>query len=114
MAYTKQTWNNGDIITADKMNHMEDGIASSDAMIVRSVDDDGTFIIYDKTWQEVTNALKNGMPVYILEETEGIEEQNIPEVTYFKPIIGSEIATTGSLPYKIYFITNLSTSIGRL
>lgn len=27
MAYAKQTWNNGDVITADKLNHMEDGIA---------------------------------------------------------------------------------------
>ena len=27
MAYVKQNWKNGDIITADKLNHMEDGIA---------------------------------------------------------------------------------------
>lgn len=26
MAYVKQTWQNGQIITADKLNHMEDGI----------------------------------------------------------------------------------------
>lgn len=26
MSYEKQTWSNGDIITADKLNHMEDGI----------------------------------------------------------------------------------------
>lgn len=30
MAYTKQTWNNGDIITADKLNHIEDGIVNSE------------------------------------------------------------------------------------
>lgn len=29
MAYTKQTWQNGDIITDDKLNHMEDGIANA-------------------------------------------------------------------------------------
>lgn len=27
MAYEKQTWVNGDVITAEKLNHMEDGIA---------------------------------------------------------------------------------------
>ena len=27
MAYEKQTWANGDLITAEKLNHMEDGIA---------------------------------------------------------------------------------------
>ena len=29
MAYEKQTWVNGDVITAEKMNHMEDGIADA-------------------------------------------------------------------------------------
>lgn len=29
MAYTKQTWVNGDTITANKLNHMEDGIADA-------------------------------------------------------------------------------------
>lgn len=28
MAYSKQTWKTGDDITADKLNHLEDGIAS--------------------------------------------------------------------------------------
>lgn len=26
MAYQKQTWNNGDIITKEKMDHIEEGI----------------------------------------------------------------------------------------
>ena len=29
MAYTKQTWQTGDTVTADKLNHMEDGIAEA-------------------------------------------------------------------------------------
>ena len=29
MAYEKQTWTNGDIITAEKLNHMEDGIENA-------------------------------------------------------------------------------------
>lgn len=28
MAYEKQTWKKGDTITAEKLNHMEDGIAA--------------------------------------------------------------------------------------
>lgn len=28
--YFKQTWNNGDVITSAKMNHIEDGIKSVD------------------------------------------------------------------------------------
>lgn len=29
MSYTKQTWATGDVVTAEKMNHMEDGIANA-------------------------------------------------------------------------------------
>lgn len=29
MAYTKTTWNTGDPITQDRMNHIEDGIAAA-------------------------------------------------------------------------------------
>ena len=32
MSYEKQTWTTGDVITADKMNHMEDGIANGGGM----------------------------------------------------------------------------------
>ena len=29
MAYIKQTWSNGETITAEKLNHIEDGIYSA-------------------------------------------------------------------------------------
>ena len=29
MAYEKQTWACGEVVTADKLNHMEDGIANA-------------------------------------------------------------------------------------
>ena len=31
MSYTKQTWTNGDLITASKLNHIEDGISDAGA-----------------------------------------------------------------------------------
>ena len=31
MAYEKQTWTNGEVITQEKLNHMEDGIANADS-----------------------------------------------------------------------------------
>lgn len=30
MSYTKQTWATGDTVTAEKLNHIEDGIAAAD------------------------------------------------------------------------------------
>lgn len=37
MAYTKQTWVNGQIINASGMNHIEDGIADADTAASGSV-----------------------------------------------------------------------------
>lgn len=55
MSYTKQTWNNGDVITAEKLNHMEEGIAeggSSGGGPLTAHFDLGTGIL-DKTWAEI-------------------------------------------------------------
>jgi len=35
MGYEKQTWANGDVITADKLNHMEDGIAGGELEVIK-------------------------------------------------------------------------------
>lgn len=46
MSYTEQTWANGDIITAEKLNHMEAGIAAGGYDLVfevNSTDPDVTF-----------------------------------------------------------------------
>lgn len=36
MSYEKQTWSDGDIITQEKLNHMENGIANGFALMVYS------------------------------------------------------------------------------
>lgn len=62
MSYEKQTWVTGETITASKLNHMEDGIAS---------DEVGSFLIsftptsqitgtIDKTYSEIIAAIQNG------------------------------------------------------
>lgn len=57
MSYEKQTWNTGDIITATKLNHIEDGIANV-ILIVNSIYDEDTEIeALDKTWQEIADAI---------------------------------------------------------
>ncbi len=56
MAYTKNTWADGDIVTSEKLNHMEDGIADAGGVMVIN-DTDG---MLDKTWQEIYDALAQG------------------------------------------------------
>ena len=55
MSYTKQTWQNGDIITAEKLNHMEDGISEGGggALVVHIDEETGAL---DKTWAEINAA----------------------------------------------------------
>lgn len=49
MSYNKTTWQNGDVITADKLNHMEDGIDSQPFIVLVGVytyDPDEGFVSY--------------------------------------------------------------------
>lgn len=56
MAYTKNTWKTGDIVSSQKLNHMEGGIAGAYEVMVIN-DTDGTL---DKTWQEIYDAMVAG------------------------------------------------------
>jgi hypothetical protein len=64
MAYEKNTWARGDIVTSAKLNHMEDGIANAGRTLVIGgfrTDDNGSFVgTSDKTWQEIHDALVAG------------------------------------------------------
>lgn len=63
MAYTKNTWTDGDIVTSAKLNHMEDGIANAYKMLhvgnvtMNATGNTGTL---DKTWQEIFDAVSSG------------------------------------------------------
>ena len=71
MPYIKQTWKNGDVITEDKLNHMEDGIASGGMFIVGSTYDESTQTgTLDKTYKEIVDAFNAGQNV-ILKNIDG-------------------------------------------
>lgn len=56
MAYEKQTWAKGDVVTSAKLNHMEDGIATGGGVLVVHGAIDGATMTLDKTWQEIYDA----------------------------------------------------------
>lgn len=64
MSYIKQTWTRGDTITADKLNHMEDGIASGGVFIVEQTQSGNTYTL-NKTWNEIYNAVASGKICYL-------------------------------------------------
>ena len=64
MAYERQTWECGETITAEKLNHMEEGISSASGggtpLIVNDVNE-----TLDKTWQEIHDAFVGGQIVIV-------------------------------------------------
>lgn len=71
MSYTKQTWATGDVITANKMNHMEDGIASNEgssggSMLIEMVfDQSAENYTSSVSYSDVVDAFKAGTPIII-------------------------------------------------
>lgn len=65
MSYVKTTWETGDVITAEKLNKMEDGIesaagsSSGGATLVVTYSEEGTTGTLDKTWNEIKDAFPN-------------------------------------------------------
>lgn len=79
MSYTKTTWKTGDVITAEKLNKIEDQVAANEEAISSAGGDDSVFIVNidaedsgstitataDKTRQEIGAAVEAGKPIII-------------------------------------------------
>ena len=80
MSYVKNTWQTGDIVTAEKLNHLEDGVASASSgggggtfVVTYSYQEiEGEqYLVADKTFAEIQNAMANGIyPYAIFKENE--------------------------------------------
>jgi hypothetical protein len=80
--YEKQTWNTGDVITEEKLNHMEDGIASCGMFVVGSIYDENTqTTTLDKTYKEIVDAFNAGRNV-VLKTLVGDRTNIDPLVSY--------------------------------
>lgn len=122
MAYTPTEWKCGDTITAEKLNKLENGLADccggggSEPLIIRfDVERSNTegVALYDKTWQQVFDALNNAIPVYaewgFYDKSEGASKRLAtlyPCITAFYDAINSnhKVLTTDTNFY--YFDTN--------
>ena len=66
MSYEKQTWANGDVITATGLNHMEDGIAGAGGgVLLVNVEKNGNTQTLDKTWDEIHTAYMAGSNIVL-------------------------------------------------
>lgn len=84
--YTPTEWATGDVITAEKLNHIEDGIEGANLFLVKNYED-GT---YDHTWNEVNNAIRNGIIPVVLKFSDTAQAKDRVALN----IIGSVYWTT--------------------
>lgn len=93
MAYEPTNWQNGDIITAEKLNKMENGIGN---LIIEWIDDENDLLV---SYQDITDALSIGKMVY-LKHT--FIDENIP--TSFAPLTAIGIQMHNETPiYSVMF-----------
>lgn len=72
MSYNPTTWNTGDIVTSEKLNKMEQGIANAGVLVCHVVEENETTRL-DHTWQEIVDA---GFAVAIVPADAGQFETN--------------------------------------
>ena len=73
MSYNKTTWQTGDIVTAEKLNNIENGIASGGGGLKIAVTYDEATDTYslDKTYAEIKEAINKGIVPVVLQEAGG-------------------------------------------
>ena len=95
MAYSKTTWANGDTITAEKLNNLEDGVAANDAAIggMKPVDlaavidgQTGDVTIPDVTAAELFAMLSAGSRVNVTATGSSVE------ITLYCYVVAQEIS----------------------
>lgn len=71
MSYDKTVWNDGDVITAEKLNNIENGVeGANDGSSILQIGIENSYL--NKTWNEIKTAFENGViPVvfYVNSET---------------------------------------------
>lgn len=76
MSYTPTEWKSGDVITSEKLNNLEQGVADASgggtgggALIVSYTDrteDETTILTLTSTWKEIQTAIASGKVIYLL------------------------------------------------
>ena len=64
MSYVKTVWETGDVITAEKLNNMEDQIEKLTPLIIEHTGDDVN-VVLNKTWQEIKDLFDAGQTMAV-------------------------------------------------
>ncbi len=92
MAYEPKTWECGETVTADALNHLEQGVAEAGGGDIEPLLINATsigsgngqkWIVTDKTYQQVADALENGIPCFVTFADPGNSICNATDVSDF-------------------------------
>lgn len=72
MAYDKNTWQSGDVVTSAKLNNIENGIANLSNAIVATETDTGYTL--SVSYNDVLDIISNGILPFTVIEDEGAQE----------------------------------------
>ena len=89
MSYTPTTWETGDVITADKLNNIENGVVNAKEVAVFEFTPDGASVTTDCTPQDVANAYESGK-VCLAKITRGPEDFYIPFNKYATLLVSAQ------------------------
>lgn len=67
MAYEKTNWQTGDTVTAEKLNHAEQGIADAGQVMVIEINPET--VTLQSTWQEIYDAFNAGVLLLVINHT---------------------------------------------
>lgn len=92
MAYTPTEWQSGDIVTSEKLNKIENGIAGAGGggggevfMVGGTYNEETGYFTMDKTWSEINEAITAGMHCLLiinihLDQTNSVLDRNFRSV----------------------------------
>lgn len=92
MAYEKQTWTTGELITAEKLNHMEDGIGGSSVepiTITITYDDDTGTYTANKTYVDFYAEWGN-----CSDESTDLDRASVPCTITYNEVSSGQSSTT--------------------
>ena len=70
MAYEPTSWQTGDVVTAEKLNKLEIGVASNSGsgnLIATATKNDNNYYVLDKTWKDIEDAINAGGTIMVKE-----------------------------------------------
>lgn len=112
MTYEKTNWQTGDIITAEKLNKLENGVSNGGGIELVTATKEDDLITLNASWNDVYNAITSGKIVaYIETYTDSGTGAVATTLVYCASVMYIDAETTGDT--NIY-IANFTSIIGTM